>query len=113
MAREFLDIDDVPTDLSSKVKQDLKFKTGRFVWRVKFNTPLDPSSINKDTMYITDMNNVRRPAFISYDPTKNQIEVEPINAYAEDVYYHLHITTRVRSIGGQSLKQPVKLKFKL
>ncbi len=113
MANNFLDIEDVPASYSNKVRQDLKFRTGNFVWRVKFNTPLDPASITKDTMYITDSNGEKRQAYIRYDAKNNQIEVEPINPYAQNEYYHLHITTKVRSKGGQHLKQPVQLKFKL
>lgn len=113
MVHKFLEIEEVPSKYTDKVKQDLKFKTGNFVWRVKFNTPLDPASINKESMYITDLDGTRRPAAILYDATKNQIEVEPINAYAQDVYYKLHITTKVKSKGGQHLKDPIELKFKL
>lgn len=113
MPKNFLDFEDIPDSYSKKVKQDLKFRTGNFVWRVKFNTPLDPASITKDTMYITDSKGERRQALIRYDANKNQIEVEPINPYAQNEYYHLHITTKVRSKRGQYLKEPIELKFRL
>ena len=71
MAKNLIDIEDIPPQLANKVKQDLKFKTGNFVWRVRFNIPLDPHTVNKDTMYVTN------------------------------------------SKGGQSLKEPVQIKFKL
>ena len=42
MAKNLIDIEDIPPQLANKVKQDLRFKTGNFVWRVRFNIPLDP-----------------------------------------------------------------------
>lgn len=113
MGQKFLDIEDVPTTLNNKVKQDLKFRTGRFVWRVKFNTPLNPSSINKKSMYLTDMEGNVCPAAIRYNPANSEIEVEPLTAFAEKTYYNLNITTLVKSKGGQHLKAPITIKFKI
>lgn len=113
MPRNFLDIEGVPDNLSNKVKQDLKFKTGNFVWRIKFNTPLDPGSLSKDTMYVSKTDGTRLRAAIKYDVSNNQIEVEPLEPYAQDEFYFLNITTKVKSKGGQHLKQPVQIKFKL
>ena len=41
------------------------------------------------------------------------IEIEPTQAYAEGVFYYLNISTKVRSRGGQQLKKPIQIKFKL
>ena len=111
MAKKLLDIEEVPSYLSNKVKQDLKFKTGNFVWRVQFNIPLDPKTVNSDTMYVTDAEDHKLQTYIRYDVQKEVIEVEPMEAYAPNNSYHLNITTRVKSRGGQSLREPVKIKF--
>ena len=50
---------------------------------------------------------------ITYDGTMNIIEIEPLESYNKDESYILHITTNVKSRGGKSLKQPIKLQFKL
>lgn len=113
MAKNLLDIEDIPPYLSSKVKQDLKFKTGNFVWRVKFNIPLDPKTVNKDTMYVANSSNQKLRTYIRYDIEKEQIEVEPLEPYATNQYYYLIISTNVKSKGGQSLSEPVQIKFKL
>ncbi len=113
MGRQFLDIEDVPEDLKTKVKQDLKFKTGIFVWRVKFNTPLDPNSVNNDTMFISSVDGKRLEAKIRYDALENQIEVEPLVPYAQDEFYYLNITTNVKSKNGQRLSKPYQIKFKI
>lgn len=113
MARQFLDIENVPDDLKTKVKQDLKFKTGIFVWRIKFNTPLDPLSVTSDTTYVSNEAGERMQAKIRYDAENMQIEIEPLVPYAQDEYYYLNITTKVKSRNGQKLTKPYQIKFKL
>ena len=70
MTKNLIDIEDIPPQLANKVKQDLRFKTGNFVWRVRFNIPLDPHTVNKDTMYVTNSQNQKLRSYIRYD-TKN------------------------------------------
>ena len=52
MAKNLIEIEDIPPQLSNKVKQNLKFKTGNFVWKVRFNIPLDPNSVFKETIFV-------------------------------------------------------------
>ncbi|MBQ9200593.1 MAG: Ig-like domain-containing protein [Lachnospiraceae bacterium] len=111
MAKKLLDIEDVPSFLTNKVKQDLKFKTGNFVWRVTFNIPLDPKTVNSDTMYVTNSQDQKLQTYIRYDVKNEVIEVEPLEPYATTGYYFLNITTRVKSKGGQSLRDPISIKF--
>lgn len=113
MPRQFLDIEDVPEELKAKVKQDLKFKTGIFVWRVRFNTPLDPSTVTNESMFVSTNTGERMQAKIRYDAENMQIEVEPLVPYAQDEYYYLNITTLVKSKNGQKLSKPLQIKFKL
>ena len=111
MAKNLIDIEDIPPQLANKVKQDLRFKTGNFVWRV--NIPLDPHTVNKDTMYVTNSQNQKLRSYIRYDTKNEIIEVEPLEPYSTNEYYFLTITKNVKSRGGQSLKEPVQIKFKL
>ncbi len=113
MSKNLLEIEDIPPFLANKVKQDLKFKTGNFVWRVRFNIPLDPKTVNKETMYVTNSQNQRLQTYIKYDIQNEIIEIEPLEAYSTNEYYSLVITTNVKSRGGQSLNEPVSIKFKL
>lgn len=113
MAKNLLDIEDIPPQLANKVKQNLRFKTGNFVWRVRFNIPLDPRTVNKDTMYVSNSQNQRIHSHITYDTKSEIIEVEPLEPYSTNEFYFLTITTNVKSKGGQSLKEPVQIKFKL
>ncbi len=113
MAKELINIEDIPPSLSNKVKQDLKFKTGNFVWRVRFSTPLDPKTVNQNTMYVANSQNQKLRTKIKYNIEDEIIEVEPLEPYSTNEYYFLIITSDVRSKGGQKLSEPVKIKFKL
>ena len=113
MPKHLIDIEDIPPQLTNRVKQNLQFKTGNFVWRIKFNTPLDPKSVNSDTMYVTNSSNQRLRSYIKYDIQTEEIEIEPLEPYAASEYYNLVITTNVRSRGGQTMKEPISIKFKL
>ena len=74
----FIDIESVPAEVKGKVKQNLKFKTGKFVWRVKFSAPLDPSSINNMNLYVTNTSDVPLKTSIHYNSQTNEIEIEPL-----------------------------------
>lgn len=113
MSKQLLEIDDIPPQLTNKIKQDLKFKTGNFVWRVQFNIPLDPKTVNSDTMFVTNSQNQKLQTRIKYDTEKGIIEVEPLEPYSTNEYYSLIITTEVKSRGGQKLSDPVSVRFKL
>ena len=109
----FIDIESVPAEVQGKVKQSLKFKTGKFVWRVKFSAPLDPSTVNSMNLYVTDITDVPLKTAINYNAQTNEIEIEPLEPYAKDSSYILNISKTVRSVGGQTLKSDVKLQFKV
>ena len=113
MAGNHIEISDIPSTLSHKVKQNLRFKTGNFVWRVKFNIPLDPKTVNNETMFVTNSQSQKLRSYITYKQDTGMIEIEGTEPYATSEEYTLHITTKVHSKGGRSLKEPVQLKFKL
>lgn len=113
MSRNFIEIGDVPKGYENRVKQNLSFKTGKFVWRCRFTTALDPSTVNADNLYVESESGRRIETKFTYNDADMEIEVEPIEAYAKDTDYFLHITTNVKSRGGQRLKEPVEIKFRL
>lgn len=110
---EYLNIESVTDGFEEKVHQNLKFKTGKFVWQIRFNTALDPSTVNSINLYVTTVNMAPMSTDITYDPTMNTIEIMPLDSYNKNESYILHITTNVKSKGGKQLKQPVKVQFKL
>lgn len=112
MAAQYLDIEEVPEGLQKKVHQNLAFKTGNFIWSVKFNTPMNPSTVNAANMYLTTEFGELVKTNIRYNIKNNTIEVAPLQAYESGISYYLNITTKVRSKHGQHLKKPIKVKFK-
>ena len=113
MARNFIEIEDVPKGYENKVKQNLSFKTGNFVWRCRFSTALDPETITSENLYVESEDGSRLKTKFKYNEATLEIEVEPMEPYAQETDYFLNITTNVKSRGGQSLKEPVQIKFRL
>lgn len=113
MARDYLDIKNSSNSSNAKVRQSLKFRTGKFVWRVKFNIPLDPLSVNNNNLFVKTTNDEILSTIINYNEESNEIEIEPAGEYAQDKEYVLNITTRVRSAKGNPLKEPLQVQFKI
>lgn len=113
MNTNYVEIEAVSNGMETKVHQNLKFKTGKFVWQVKFNTPLDPSTVNNVNLYVTTLTGAPLKTNITYDSSTSLISIEPLEAYAKNESYVLNITTRVASKGGKHLKSPIQLQFKL
>ena len=70
---------------------------------------------NKDykNLYVTDTWNVPLKTAIQYNSETHEIEIEPLEAYAKDSSYILHISKGVRSAGGQYLKSDIALQFRV
>lgn len=113
MAVQYIEFGEIPDNLKQKVHQSLAFKTGNFVWKVRFSTEMKPSTVNATNMYLTNEFGESIKTNIRYDIPNNVVEVSPAEPYAEGIKYFLNITTNVQSKGGQKLKAPVKLQFKL
>lgn len=109
----FLNIEEATPGLENKIKTDFYFHTDNFVWRVKFNTPLDASTVNSTNLYVTNSAGMPLKTEIRYKSTTNEIEIEPLDTYDTKQSYILHITTKVQSLGGQNLKEPIEVKFHL
>jgi hypothetical protein len=109
----FITIESVVGSVKNKVKQDLKFKTGSFVWRIKFTAPLNPATVNNRNLYVTSLNNTPLKTNIRYDTVGNCIEIEPLDSYEKNQSYLLHVTTNVKSKHGQSLSNDITIQFKV
>lgn len=109
----YLEFESMSAGMESKVKQNLKFKTGNFVWKIKFNVPLDPKTVNNVNLYVTSLNLSPLKTAIRYNSLENEIEIEPLEAYAQNESYILNITTNVKSLNGKPLKEPIQVQFKI
>lgn len=113
MASKYLTIESVSGGAKNRVKQNLKFRTGDFVWRIKFTAPLKPSTINNKNLNVTTLNNTPLLTSIRYDSVNNYIEIEPLEPYNKNESYLLHISDRVQSRKGQKLQDEITIQFKL
>ena len=113
MASKYITIESITGDDKHKVKQNLKFKTDSFVWRVKFSAPLNPSTVNNRNLYVTSMNQAPMKANIRYDSINNYIEIEPLEPYIKNESYLLHVTTNVASKRGKKLTSEITIQFKV
>lgn len=113
MPNNYIDIEAVSGSNPTLIKQNLKFKTGKFTWRVKFTAPLNPSTVNNMNLYVTKSDGSSLKTTIQYDSINNYIEIEPLEAYAQNESYILNITKNVESKGGQRLKEEIRLRFKI
>lgn len=109
----FITIESVVGSVNNKIKQNLKFKTGSFVWRIKFTAPLNPATVNNRNLYVTSLNQVPLNTNIRYDTVDNCIEIEPLSPYEKNESYLLHVTKNVKSKHGQSLPNEITIQFKV
>lgn len=107
----YLDIKSVSEGYSNKVKQDLRFRTGVFVWKVMFNIALNPATVNNQNLSVIGANGKKLNTRITYDAETHTIEIEPMEAYVQGENYTLHVTRAVESKGGQRLKNEIDITF--
>ena len=107
----FIDIKSVTGSDYRAVKQDLKFRTGKFLWRVVFNIALNPTTVNNQNLTVYNSSNQPVDTVISYNAELNSIEIEPKEAYAAGETYTLNVSTNVESRGGQRLKNAINIEF--
>jgi len=107
----YLDIKNVSDGYLGKVRQDLKFKTGNFVWKIFFNIPLNPATVNNQNLTVTDAAGKPLNTNITYNSEQHAIEISPRDAYTQGESYFLHINKMVESKGGQRLKDEISIEF--
>lgn len=107
----YLEIKSVSEGYDKKIKQDLKFKTGNFLWKIIFNIPLNPATVNNQNLSVIGSTGKVMNTKISYDADTHCIVIEPQDAYVQGETYTLHVTRQVESKGGQRLKNEIDLQF--
>lgn len=104
-----------PEDIDDKIviKENLKAQTPNFIWRIKFSTALNRSTVNNVTMFVTSEQNIPLDSIISYNEAERTIDIRPLEEYVPGQTYILNITTALQSATGVNLKKPVSLHFKV
>ena len=104
----YLDIKSVSEGYESIVKQELKFRTGKFVWRIFFNIPLNPVTVNSQNLTVFNSQKKVMGSKITYSAESRAIEIETTEPYSQGEVYTLHISRQVESKGGQKLKKEIE-----
>jgi len=100
-------------NLAGKIKTNIVEPDGTVYWYIRFNLELDPASVSKHTMNVTETNGYILPTIITYDCSKNLIVLNPVGLYRQNEYYMLNISTKVKSSKGTHLRKSVHVLFKL
>jgi tetratricopeptide (TPR) repeat protein len=99
--------------LKDKIKIDLSGPLDTVYWFIRFNIPLDETSVNEKNMEVTDTEGYIMRTDISYKAETNQIAISPLDSYEDERYYLLKVSKKVRSKKGQNLKSIISILFKL
>jgi len=80
-------------------------------WTVTFNMPLDPSSVNSESVYVVDANENRVSTKLALSADKRAVQVSPTGKYSYGMRYEIRITGKVKGSNGKYMLQPVALPF--
>lgn len=96
---------------SPKTWQAQKSSDAAKEWSVKFNTALDPATVNDDTVYVKDENGVRHSVRLSLSKDQTVIKIKPTKPYSPSRRYNIYITDGVAASTGKYLNQPIMIPF--
>jgi len=101
------------SSLRGKIKTNIVEPDGTIYWYIRFNMSLDPASVSKYTMNVTERSGYILNTIITYDERRNMIVLNPTDLYRQNEYYLLNISKKVKSAKGTHLKKSVHILFKL
>lgn len=100
-------------DLLSKNFEANKIVSTDKIWNIKFNIPLNESTINKNNIYVYDNNfKYKNDIGLIYDNDKKIVQVIPKTDYEDNSTYYLHIKKGIQSLSGDSLKEEKVMEFR-
>ncbi len=108
---EYLNIKSATEGYDKLIKQDIKFHTNVFMWKIIFNIPLNPATVNNQNLSVVGPNRKLLNTRITYDADTHAINIEPLETYSPGETYTLLVTRAVESKGGQRLKKEITVEF--
>ncbi|MCL2204603.1 MAG: tetratricopeptide repeat protein [Defluviitaleaceae bacterium] len=99
--------------LKDKIKTNITGAADVIHWYIRFNIPLDETTVSHHTMQVADTDGYIMRTDISYQTSENRICISPLDSYEENRYYLLYISKKVCSARGQPLKTKIHILFKL
>lgn len=84
--------------------------TPNYSWKIKFNKPIDPNTVNSSKVYIKDeQGNVYTN--INLTVNSDVITLNNTGAFEKNRLYYLYIEQGIKSLDGKNLQQPIKMPF--
>ena len=99
--------------LKKKITTNITDPGGTVYWYIRFNIALDPASVTKHTMNVTERNGYILNVIFTYDSRSNLIVLNPMDLYRQNEYYILNISKKVRPARGRPLSKSVHIMFKI
>lgn len=82
------------------------------IWNIKFSKATDHSTVNSDSIYITDSFGIKQDNTYTFSEDGKMIQVlPPENGYRAGETYTLYVTKSVRTETGEPLKEQAVKKF--
>jgi len=100
-------------NLKNKIKTNIDGATDVIYWYIRFNIPLDESTVSDKTMDVTDTEGYIMRTDISYSKTNRMICISPLDTYEQNRFYLLNVNKKVKSESGKPLKTTLHILFKL
>ncbi|MCL2576233.1 MAG: tetratricopeptide repeat protein [Defluviitaleaceae bacterium] len=100
-------------NIKGRITTNITEPDGEVHWFIRFNIPLDPTTVNRNTMNITDKKGYILNSIITYDDTRNLIVLNPMDLYRQNESYILNVSKKVRPARGKPLKKSIHILFKI
>jgi tetratricopeptide (TPR) repeat protein len=113
MSNERIRVNTSIPSLRKKVQTNIEGSSDVVHWYIRFNIPLDESTVSYKTMSVTDTEGYIMRTEISYSPNGNAIIISPLDTYEQNRFYILNISKKVRSARGRQLRSTIYIVFKL
>lgn len=92
------------TYLEDKVTYDVNK-----VWSITFTLPVDPQSINPNTIYLKDSNGDIVPTTLT--SKDNIVDIVPVTSYEKNKRYTIYVGPNIKSLSGKTLTSNVQVHF--
>lgn len=99
--------------LQNKIQTKIDKDSDSVYWYIRFNVPLDKSTVSHKTMGVTDTDGYIMRTEIDYMNEKNTIVIMPLDTYEQDIFYLLNISRKVKSASGKKMRSQIHILFKL
>jgi len=99
--------------MRGRITTNITEPDGEVHWFIRFNIQLEPSTVSRDTMNITDKKGYILNSIITYDESRNLIVLNPTDLYRQNESYILNVSKKVMPTKGKPLPRSVHILFKI